>query len=360
MNQLPSAKSGREVSEKTPIKQTFYGKYRVFATFIICVSILIAGFAASSIWKNTESGARFFSKLESFFSKDQKGEGQIPSVTDDEDHSLSSTPDHTIVPNGAIPIVPLDLSYMDRGEAYYLNETSYQPDIKALLGRTLYIADGQVKTNEPLVLIVHTHTVESYLPDGTVYIEGTLSEATYSDDAKKNMLAVGEMLADTLNQNGIPTLQCRVTHTGENMTLQGAYSRSEESVKRYLKQYPSIRLVIDLHRDGILTDAEEYVKTEIKGGDGSLAQVMAVVGTDGNGTDCPNWEGNLALALQLRRELNLSDCGMGRPVYLRNASFNQEIAPYGLLLEIGTGGNSLEQAKRTAEKIGDALAKIIY
>ena len=143
------------------------------------------------------------------------------------------------------------------------------------------------------------------------------------------------------------------------MSLQGAYSRSEESVERYLKQYPSIRLVIDLHRDGILTDVEAYVKTEIKDGDGSLAQVMAVVGTDENGTYIPNWEGNLALALQLRREMNLNDCGIGRPVYLRSASFNQELAPYGLLLEIGTGGNSLEQAKRTAEKIGDALAKII-
>lgn len=360
MNQLPPRSGGRELSEKVPIKQTFCGKYRVLATFVICVSVLIAGFAASGIWKNTESGKMFFSKIESFFGKaSDQDELDPPIVSDSNDPVDTPDQEEQQIPEGAIPVVSMDLSYMNRGESYYLNDTAYQPDIESLLGRTLNILDGRIETDAPLVLIVHTHTVESYLPDATKYVEGSLSNVTYSTDAKQNMIAVGDVLADALNENGIPTLQCIVTHTGENMTLQGAYNRSAESVKSYLKQYPSIRLVIDLHRDGILTDEEEYVKTALPDSNDSLAQVMAVVGTDSNGTDCPNWEGNLALALQLRRAMNLSDYGIGRPVYLRNASFNQELAPFGLLLEIGSGGNSLEQAKRTAEKIGDALALII-
>ena len=89
-----------------------------------------------------------------------------------------------------------------------------------------------------------------------------------------------------------------------------------------------------------------------------MAQVMAVVGTDCNGTEHTRWEENLALALQLRRAMNAETEGIGRPVFLRNSSYNQELAPYSLLLEIGTGGNSLAQAKRTAEMVGSALVKL--
>jgi stage II sporulation protein P len=85
---------------------------------------------------------------------------------------------------------------------------------------------------------------------------------------------------------------------------------------------------------------------------------MAVVGSDTNGTAC-NWEGNFALAMILRQKLNRSCEGIARPVYLRRSSFNQELAPYSLLLEIGTGANTLEEAKRTVQRVGDALAEII-
>ena len=209
-----------------------------------------------------------------------------------------------------------------------------------------------------MVLIVHTHTVESYLAEGVSYVEGNPSSATYSLDAKENMLAIGKVLGEYLNRNGIPTLLCTVVHTGDGMTLQGSYARAEESIRAYLQQYPSIQLVIDLHRDAVMSADGEYVRTALPNGETSMAQVMAVVGTDCNGTEHTRWEENLALALQLRRAMNAETEGIGRPVFLRNSSYNQELAPYSLLLEIGTGGNSLEQAKRTAEMVGSALVKL--
>jgi stage II sporulation protein P len=171
------------------------------------------------------------------------------------------------------------------------------------------------------------------------------------------MLALGRELADLLNGKGIPTLHCTVDHTGDGGSVQGAYERSAESVKGYLKQYPSIQLVIDLHRDAVLTSEGAYVRSAARGEE-QTAQVMAVVGSDANGTAC-NWEGNFALAMLLRQKLNQSCEGIARPVYLRRSSFNQELAPYSLLLEIGTGANTLEEAKRTVQRVGDALAEII-
>ena len=86
---------------------------------------------------------------------------------------------------------------------------------------------------------------------------------------------------------------------------------------------------------------------------------MAVVGSDGNGTQHPRWQDNLALALQLRERLNQSLVGACRPVSLRNASFHQELAPYSLLLEIGTVANSPEAALAAARRVGECLAEMI-
>ncbi len=359
-NRLPSGSSGRELDKNIEIKGTFYRKCRVFAAFIICAAILTAAFAASSIWSRTESGKAFFGKIKARFFQSQSGNepppvtNQIPSTSDSD---IQKDPVAPLIPTGAIPILTADLSYLSKGEAYFVNETPYTPSVSALLGRYPNLTVPRDST-EPLVLIVHTHTVESYKSGNEPYFSSSPSEETYSQNEKENMPAVGKVLCERLNQNGIPTLQCTVIHTGEDMSLQGSYDRSKESIEAYLRQYPSIQLVIDLHRDAIMTENGSYIQTALPNGDGSMAQVMAVVGTDCNGTEHDRWEENLSLALHLRRELNTAHSGIARPVYLRNSSFNQECAPYSLLLEIGTGANSLEQAKRTAEEVGDALTAL--
>ena len=205
---------------------------------------------------------------------------------------------------------------------------------------------------------MHTHTREAYQPADATYVEGVVGDVTYSDDAEQNMLAVGKALADRLQTHGIGAIHCTIVH--DLPTLGGAYNRSYETVKYYLKEYPSIRYVIDLHRDAVTGEDGEILRAVWGEGDESVAQVMAVVGTDANGTEFAHWEENLSFALQLREELNGGGEGICRPVYLRNASFHQELAPCSILLEIGTSGNSVEEAKRAAELVGDALANLIY
>ena len=354
MNCLPDGNRPDVQGERIAFRYTFAKKYRVFATFIICAALLTAAFAAGGIFRSTETGTHFFAKLEAYFSKDEPTGDEDAAMPPSSDQLPADAPHNC----GDTAIIVKDLSYASRGETYLVNETVYQPDVEGLLKKKLTGLEITEDSSAPLVLIVHTHTTESYLSKKQSCMDRDVADCTYSEDTHQNVVAVGRALCDALLEKGIPTLHCVVDHiAGEG--LRGSYDRCAQSIESYLKQYPSIRLVIDLHRDAIVTADGEYVQTEVPG-DESLAQIMPVVGTDANGTEHPNWEENLALALQLRHKMNESINGICRPVYLRSASYNQELAPYSLLLEVGTGANTVEQAKRTAQRIGDALYELFY
>jgi stage II sporulation protein P len=215
-----------------------------------------------------------------------------------------------------------------------------------------------VSDGDPVVLVLHTHSSEGYLPQGCTYVEGCVGDATYTKNGEQNVISVGRVLVEVLNEKGITALHCTVMH--DEPRLGGAYRRSAETVKRYLEQYPEIEYVIDLHRDSVTTADGKIVRSLGRSEDGeAVAQIMAVVGSDGNGTPCENWEGNLSLALRLRQLLNEGGGSICRPVTLRNSSYNQELSPYSLLLEIGTGGNSVKEAERAAKLVGEALVTLI-
>ena len=342
---LPEAKK-----EAVRLEGGFNRKKRGFAAFLICCALLIAAFAVTELWKRS-GGKDWFGSHEAPPKNDTS---ETPSQDGNDNIPQESFPsaDPVPLPDGAIPIVSMDLSYASYGKYYLINETNYVPDWDALLMQEV---GCETVGDAPLVLILHTHTTESYLPSGTMLVEGDLGELTYSSDRAENMISIGKVLCQFLNSNGISAIHCTVDHTQDG-SLRGSYERSAETVRQYLALYPSIRLVIDLHRDAVLTENGEYIKTA-SGAD--AAQVMPVVGTDSNGTACPNWEGNLALALQLRRALNASGDGICRPIYLRSSSYNQELAPYSLLIEVGTGGNTKEEAQRTAAMLGDALCQLL-
>ncbi len=337
---IPSAK--RDKVETLHLMGHTYRKSRFFAAFLICVALLVAAFAVSGVW----------------ISRGGEGDAHDPSTGRPADQSPPApkpSPEEPSlqIPVGAIPIRDADLSGRHLGAAYFHNETGYTPDIKALLQTDA----SSSHTKEPLVLILHTHTTESYLPSGTAYIEGEIGDRTYTSDPTQNMIAVGRALADTLNEKSITAIHCTVMHDAKDFS--SAYANAEESIRFYLTHYPSIRYVIDLHRDSVVDTDGAYIRSSIGDGETRTAQVMAVVGSDAGGTEHSRWEGNLALALQLRECLDARTPGVSRPPSLRNETYNQEHASYSLLLEIGTGANSLEEALRSARLVGEALAELI-
>lgn len=331
--------------------------------FVACCALLVAAFAVTGVWLGISDPEAQGSLSRIVGEIRQKGEtSSTPArqVPDGEgnpspDTESAEEPAAPEIPEDAVPVVAMDLSGTRNGTILN-NETPYAPDLADLLSRDRAWLTDWNASEGPVVLVVHTHASEAYLPEETDWIAGPLGNSTYSSDPAHNVIAAGAALCRRLNEKGIPALQC--AEMPEEATVRGAYERSAACVKELLTRYPSVRLVIDLHRDGILTEDGSYVRTKAPDGE-ACAQVMAVIGTDCNGTPCPAWEENLALALCLREKLNEDGADRSRPVFLRCASFNQELAPHSLLLEIGSGANTVRQAKRAAEATADALAQLM-
>lgn len=267
--------------------------------------------------------------------------------------------DYSKVPSGKIPIIPMDLSLNSLGNLYINNSTGYKPDVDSLLKAKLGFDGGyeyMSSSQGPLVLIVHTHGTEAYCKDGEIYCEGD-SNFARSQDVEKNVVSLGKEIAEILNKNGIATVHCTIMH--DSVQYKDSYARAEESIKRYKEEYPTIKLVIDIHRDAIIKSSGEVVRpiTQIDGE--TVSQIMCVVGSDWEGDDCDNWEKNLSLALKLKEKLNSVCTNLCRPVNLRSHTYNQELCEYSLLLEVGASGNSYSEAMRAATIIGNELCNLI-
>ena len=314
---------------------------RAFLIFLVCSAVLIAGFAVSRIPFPRRNAKEIPPSGTTDEGKASESDAPV---------SADTAPEAESLPEGATVIRTADLS-----GGKIRNETPYSINLSSLP------LSGSIKTREfradlPVVLILHTHAQESYrADDAPPYFEGTVGDAVYSEDPSKNVVAAGATLSRELNRNGIPTVHCTALH-GEGGSLRGAYRSASECIRAYLERYPSIEYVIDLHRDGISDADGACLRTATPDG---RAQIMAVVGTDGNGTDCPAWQANLGLALLLSDRLNGEVPGSCRAVSLRNASYNQEFARHSLLLEIGSSGNTVSEAIEAAGRVGKALAELI-
>lgn len=340
MEQLPSGRT--ENREPIDFRGTFYGKYRVFAAFLLCGALVIAAFAVSAIYLNTPAGDALRERFNATFAGKPVEKNESTQPQDAEPEVLAG------LPEGAKEIRTVDLST----QGSIVNETPYLPVASE------FVPVG-VTGSDALVLILHTHSTEAYLPETYDFLPGEVSDVTFSEDPARNVLAVGETLAAVLNEKGIPTIHCTVAHTGNGLKYSGAYARSAESIRQALEEYPGIRYVIDLHRDAVLTGDGAYVRSAGNADGERVAQVMAVVGTDCAGTEHPGWRENLSLALALTEKLEKKGTALSRPVTLKNSSYNQELSRYGLLLEIGTGADTVEEANRAARLVGEALAELI-
>ena len=86
---------------------------------------------------------------------------------------------------------------------------------------------------------------------------------------------------------------------------------------------------------------------------------MMIVGSTEKGAPAYSWDENLVFAAAIQNELFEAAPGVARTLYLRGASYNQQYAKYGILVEIGSCGNTLSEAKLAAKVFGNAVAAII-
>ncbi len=235
------------------------------------------------------------------------------------------------------------------------NATGYTIDTARLLteGPSLTLTKG-----EPQILIIHTHSSEAYTMDD--FDRYTPSDTTRTQDTKYNVVRVGDALTEALRKHGLEVVHDRSIYDHPSYT--GSYTRAGDAIGQYLQKYPSISIVIDLHRDAIGSGDVVY-KTIAEDENTPCAQTMFVVGTNDSGLEHPKWEENLKLALYLQAAVFMAHPTLQRPIKLVQERYNQQLTTGSLILEVGSNGNTLAEALNAidlfAEAAGPALASLV-
>lgn len=211
-------------------------------------------------------------------------------------------------------------------------------------------------SNDPQVLIFHTHTSESYMENDQDFFYESFYPRSLENS--KNVTAVGQAVCDKLCENGIKAIHDTTYH--DNPTYNGSYARSAKTVKSLLEKYPSIQMVIDIHRDSMGNNSTGKMKPVFKYKDKKAAQLMIISGCDSdNKLGFPNWNQNLRLALKVQKYAESMFPGITRPLNFAKVRYNEHLTPGSLLIEIGSDVNTLEEAVYTGSMLGESLSAMI-
>ncbi len=248
------------------------------------------------------------------------------------------------VPEPALPVfTQADLEAVD---VFY--QCDYRPDLASLLTKPLTL---DLTGTAPTVLIIHTHTTESYTKQpGQDYVEDV---AYRTRDQRYNMVAVGAEVARVLEAGGIQVIHD--TNVYDYPSYNDSYDLAREAIAAHLEKNPSIQMVLDIHRDASDGASGGQLSTSGTVDGQPSAQLMVVVGTDAKGYYHPNWQEHLALGLKLTAMLERKDPGLTRPVSLREYRFNTDMTPGSLLIEVGAAGNTLDEALLAANALARGI-----
>ena len=242
--------------------------------------------------------------------------------------------------------------YVVTGDVYINSRSDREFDASIFDGT---FAAALSEEEGPQILIVHTHGSEAYtMPAGQEYVPSSDSRTT---DSRFNVVRVGEELKKTLEEAGLTVLHDETLH--DYPEYSGAYNRSLSSVEEYLREYPTIAYVLDIHRDAISDSEGNPYKVVSAAAGVNAAQMSLVIGTDGGGLEHPDWQENLKLAAALQQRITDSFPTLMRPITVRNSRYNQHVTPGCLLIEMGAAGNSLDEALLSARLLGEQLGALI-
>ena len=197
----------------------------------------------------------------------------------------------------------------------------------------------------PQILIYHTHSQETFADS----IPG---------DVNTSIVGAGEYLTKLLKEEyGYDVLH----HTGEYdvETRDYAYSYALPNIEAILQEYPSIELVIDLHRDAVAEDKKLVSEQNGK----QAAQIMFFNGLshtvkqgDIDYLENPYIDDNLAFSFQMQVLCNEYYPGLTRRIYLKGYRYNMHLCPQSLLIEMGAQTNTCEEVRNTLDILAHVLS----
>ncbi len=285
---------------------------------------------------------------------------QLPTDTDtpSPQSSAASQAETQTVPQGMCPLYAAHYDVyaqgcVNSGAGYVRNCTEWSTDeVSAEMMQQLPF-DIELNSTEPQVLIMHTHATETYELEEKAWCDPEFSAR--STDVSVNMVSVGKEMTDVLNSAGINTVQDAALHDYPSYT--GSYANSNATVRKWLSEHPSIKVVLDVHRDAIQQEDGTRIKpiAEIEGK--QTAQVMLICGCDVDG-NLPNCRQNLRFASRWQNAMQSLYPGLARPALFDYRYYNQDLTTGSLLIEVGGHANTLDEAKRAGVYAAKALAEL--
>ena len=208
------------------------------------------------------------------------------------------------------------------------------------------------KSDEPQILIYHTHGSEAY-------------RGSRKGRKSDTVIGVGDVLTKRLEQKNIKVVHDRNIYDVKNGKEERskAYNYAATAIEKNLKKYPSIQVVIDLHRDGV----NESTKLVTRQNGKRMAQVMFFNGMSRTATNGnikylknPNKQTNLAFSLQLQAQAALKYPGFTRKIYVKGYRYNLHYRGRSLLVEVGAQNNTLSEAKASMSLLAELLNNVLY
>lgn len=230
------------------------------------------------------------------------------------------------------------------------NETKYSVNAEEILKSEIKF---DISPKHPSVLIVHTHGSESYTPSAAYNYEPASNYRTQDD--KYNMIRVGNELEKYLKSGGINVIHDKTIN--DYPSYNDSYNKTERVIKQNLEKYPTVKIVLDIHRDAV-GDNNNGVKFTTSVNGEKAAQVMIVCGSDQN-LENPYWRTNFSFALKIQQYFEKEYPMFLRPLNLRKERFNMHLTKGSLLFEVGTNYNTLDEALASARILGTGLATVI-
>lgn len=249
-------------------------------------------------------------------------------------------------PIKALTITGESGGYPGQDGVYVQNMSGLSYDLSSMLADPVTIKKNDSQ-DQPTVMILHTHASEAYV-DQT---------GARSEDTDDNIVHIGDVLTEVLQQNGIGVVHCRTII--DSPSYNQSYNRALDIIEAQMEKTSSIKMVIDLHRDSMITSSgtEYKVVSEIDGQ--TCAQLMFVMGTNAGGLTHPNWKQNLNFAANLQKSILQEYPTLMRPINLRKQRFNEHVTTGSMILECGTSANTMEEAEIAIRAFGKKLAEML-
>lgn len=204
---------------------------------------------------------------------------------------------------------------------------------------------GEIFANgKPIVGIYHTHTAESFVPSSGV--------AHRPGGQRGEICDVGNALVEGLQKNGVAAIQDTTIH--DYPSFMKAYGASEITLTKMVKDYPSLQMIFDIHRDA---EKRENVIGQINGL--QVAKISIIVAQGQKDLPQPHWQQNYALAKLIDRKCNEKYPGLSRGIQLVDWRYNQHLHNHALLLEVGSHETSTEEGCNAMRLLAEVLNDIL-